>query len=373
MKPRIAMVSACPYPVPQGSQVLLGNTSAALYQAGHEVHLVVYGYDVGTPPPELHVHRCARIPFERKIAAGPSFAKPFQDLALTATLHRVVREQKIDVVHAHNYEGLLAALAARVRPIVYHAHNAMIDELPHFFPGTRRLGSWMDKMWPRKADRIIAPHSVLAQYLAGCGCDPARIHVIPPPLEVDLFKPRLEPWPVSEALPPVLYTGNMDRYQNLQGLVRIMELVHAQIPSARLVVATAARLRLDDMPGAERFPTPDFQSLCDALADDVVLACPRVSWSGYPIKVLNGMAAGRPVVAFKSAGYPITSGFNGITVPDDDHAAFADALVQLLKDPALRARLGTSARATIAAQHNYREIAEALSRVYTHALESTVA
>jgi glycosyltransferase involved in cell wall biosynthesis len=365
MKPRIAMVGACPYPVPQGSQVLLGNTSTALYRAGHEVHLVVYGYGVGTPPAGLHVHRCARIPFERKIAAGPSFAKPFQDLALIATIRRVVRENEIDVVHAHNYEGLLAALAARVRPIVYHAHNAMADELPHFFPGTRRLGSWMDKTWPRRADRIIAPHSVLAEYLAGCGCDPAQIHVIPPPLEVDLFTPR----PVSNGIPAVLYTGNLDRYQNLQGLLRIMELVRAQIPAARLVVATAARLRLDDMPGAERFPTPDFQSLCEALADDVVLACPRVSWSGYPIKVLNGMAAGRPVVAFKSAGYPIASRFNGITVPDNDDAAFAESLVQLLRDPALRERLGSSARATIAAQHNYREIAEATAGVYTCALQ----
>ena len=369
MKPRIAMVGACPYPVPQGSQVLLGNTSTALYQAGHDVHLVVYGYGVGAPPPGVHVHRCARIPFERKIAAGPSFAKPFQDLALTATIRRVVREQQIDVVHAHNYEGLLAALAAGVRPIVYHAHNAMADELPHFFPGTRGLGSWADKMWPRRADRIIAPHSVLAEYLVACGCDPARICVIPPPLEVGLFNPR----PVGDELPPVLYTGNLDRYQNLQGLLRIMKLVREQIPAARLVVATAANLRISDMPGAERFPTPDFWSLCDILARDVVVACPRVSWSGYPIKVLNAMAAGRPVVTFESAGYPVTSGFNGVTVPDHDHAAFAGSLVQLLTDPALRQRLGTNARATIAAQHNYREIAEAIAGVYTEALLNAVA
>lgn len=359
------MVGACPYPVPQGSQVLLGNTSAALHQAGHELHLVVYGYGVGEPPREFHVHRCARIPFERRIAAGPSLVKPFQDLALTATLRRVARSERIDIVHAHNYEGLAAALAARVRPIVYHAHNAMADELPHYFPGTRGVGDFLDRTFPRRADLIVAPHAALAGYLADCcGCDAARITVVPPPLEVGLFHPR----PVEDGTPPVLYTGNLDRYQNLSGLLRVMGRVREQIRGARLVVATSAPVRPDAMPGVEVWLTPDFASLCDALAGDVVVACPRVSWSGYPIKVLNGMAAGRPVVAFRSSAYPITPGFNGAAVPDDDEAAFAGALVELLTDPELRGRIGASARATIAAQHNYREIADALGGVYTHAL-----
>ena len=47
MKLRVAMVSACPYPVPQGSQVFLRETALTLLNLGHEVHLVVYGYGVG--------------------------------------------------------------------------------------------------------------------------------------------------------------------------------------------------------------------------------------------------------------------------------------------------------------------------------------
>lgn len=364
MKRRIAMVGACPYPVPQGSQVLLGNTSMALQAAGHEVHLVVYGYGVGAAPPELNVHRCLRIPFARRIAAGPSFGKPLQDLALVATLRRVVRENQIDIVHAHNYEGLLAALAARVRPIVYHAHNAMADELPHFFPGTRGVGRWLDLTFPRRANHVIAPHATLADYLVDCGCDPVAVTVIPPPLDVGLFTPQ----PVGDTVPPVLYTGNLDAYQNLRGLLRIMDFVRARVPGARLIVATSARIRPSDMPGAELFATPDFGTLRAALAQDVVVACPRVSWSGYPIKVLNAMAGGRPVVAYQSAGYPIASGFNGITIRDNDEAAFADALARLLTDSAARLRLGANARATIAAQHNYHEIADALAGVYTRTI-----
>ena len=116
---RVAMVAACPYPVPQGSQVLLRDTALALHDRGHDVHLVVYGYGIGENHTGLPIHRCRHVPGARKTAAGPSLAKPVLDVALAATLRRVVRTHHLDVVHAHNYEGLLVALAAHTRPIVY--------------------------------------------------------------------------------------------------------------------------------------------------------------------------------------------------------------------------------------------------------------
>ena len=113
MKLRIAMVAACPYPVPQGSQVLFRTTAEAVRRRGHDVHLVVYGYGAGEDDGTLPVHRCRSIPGMRRTLAGPSWGKPLADAALVATLRRVIREQSIDIVHAHNYEGLIVALAAR--------------------------------------------------------------------------------------------------------------------------------------------------------------------------------------------------------------------------------------------------------------------
>ncbi len=69
MSLRIAMVGACPYPVPQGSQVFLRDTARGLRARGHDVHLVVYGYGVGEDTSGLPLHRCARIPGARKTAA----------------------------------------------------------------------------------------------------------------------------------------------------------------------------------------------------------------------------------------------------------------------------------------------------------------
>lgn len=359
MSYRIVMVGACPYPVPQGSQVLLRSTALALRDRGHDVHLVVYGYGVGADDTGLKVHRCARVPGARRVAAGPSLGKPVLDAALVAALRRVVREVSPDVVHAHNYEGLLVALAAGRHPIVYHAHNAMADELPHFLPHSRWMGLWLDRTFPRRADHIIAPHQRLADYLGQCGCASSKISVIPPCVDIASFDASTE---VAET-PPVLYTGNLDRYQNLDLLLRAMDRVRTRLPDTRLIIATAENRTV---PSAEMVLTPDFPALKQVLMQDAVVACPRISWSGYPIKLLNAMAAGKAIVACQGAAYPLTHNHDGLVTPDNDEQAFADALVRLLTDRALRVLLGRNARDTIAARHAPQHIAASIERMYSN-------
>ena len=365
MSLRIAIVGACPYPVPQGSQVFLRDTARMLEARGHAVHLVVYGYGVGEDDSGLPVHRSRTFLGATKTDAGPSLVKPLLDAALVRTLRRVVREQRIDVVYAHNYEGLVVALAARKRPIVYQAHNAMADELPHFVRPrslSRPVGSWLDRTFPRRADQVIVPHAALAEYLIACGCRPARLTRIAPPAVQTLFDAD-EP---NGTNPPVLYTGNLDPYQNLGLLERVMKRVRREVPDARLVVATAAR---GEFPGADMVATPDFESLQRVLAQDAVVVCPRVSWSGYPIKLLNAMAAAKPVVACRGAAYPLVHRENGVVVDDNDEGAFANAVVELLGDPGLRRRLGQAARETVRADHAPEQIATQLEDVIISAHE----
>lgn len=356
MKLRIAMVGACPFPVPQGSQVLLRETAQLLQQRGHEVHLVVYGYGAGETPPGLNVHRCRRVPGDGRVRAGPFLAKPLLDLALLFELRRVVREFHIDVVHAHNYEALAVALLAGKRPIVYHTHNVMADELPYYFSGgrlARGFGTWLDRALPRRADRVVALHRRLAGYLILHGCAPDHVTVIPPPVDAAEFEAGL----IGRTMPAVLYTGNLDAYQNLGLLERAMGILRKSIPQARLMIATADPR---PVPYAECVHTPDLPALRAVLAEDHVVAVPRVSWSGYPIKLLNAMAAGKAVVACASAAYPLTDRYNGLVVPDNDAEAFARALSELLVNARLRAELGRHARETILAEYQPGAIAKLL-------------
>ena len=116
-------------------------------------------------------------------------------------------------------------------------------------------------------------------------------------------------------------------------------------------------------------PTPDVSSLSGILADDSVVACPRVSWSGYPMKLLNAMAAGKAIVACESSAYPLTHEHDALVVPDNDETAFADALLRLMKDGQLRAELGANARKTIESRHSPEAFAQKIERIYDQVSE----
>jgi len=296
--------------------------------------------------------------------------KPVADVMLRVALQRLIRSESFDVIHAHNYEGLWVALQAQsVLPIVYHAHNAMADELPYFLPMkkfSRTLGRWLDNTLPARADHIIALHQPLADYLVDKGCKKDRITVIPPPCDTEAFAqgPDIHP---SSSTPFVLYAGNLDTYQNLDLLRRAMARVKTILPEARLHIATSDRA---DVPWADHVcRITNFAALREILAQDCIVVCPRVSWSGYPIKIVNAMAAGKPIVACRSSAHSLQHMINGYIVEDNDCISFAEALILLIKDPALRRRLGKEARRTACERHSFHAYATAIMDVYDRACQ----
>jgi glycosyltransferase involved in cell wall biosynthesis len=70
-------------------------------------------------------------------------------------------------------------------------------------------------------------------------------------------------------------------------------------------------------------------------------------WEGLPLAVIEAQMAGRPVVAAAVGGMAdlVEDGVTGFLVPPSNPGALAKAIQTLLDDPALRRRLGTSARA----------------------------
>jgi glycosyltransferase involved in cell wall biosynthesis len=84
-----------------------------------------------------------------------------------------------------------------------------------------------------------------------------------------------------------------------------------------------------------------------AAADVVVV--PSL-WEGQPLIVQEALRAGRPLVASRTGGIPDLTGQDGaVLVPPGDAAALAEAVLSVLDDPALAARLSAAARDRAAA------------------------
>ena len=126
------MVAACPFPVAQGSQVYIEQMCTALAKRGHQVHLVCYHFGTHEGKYNFTVHRIPRITKYSRFRAGPSLQKPFLDLLLTIKLWQVIKKEKIDIIHAHNYEAPLAGFIVRTVtavPVIFNSHNVLSDEL----------------------------------------------------------------------------------------------------------------------------------------------------------------------------------------------------------------------------------------------------
>jgi len=390
---RIAMVAACPFPSPQGSQVFVRQMCRQLVARGHDVHLLTYGQgrDLDSDHRDGFVHhRIRRLPGDDAMRSGPTLVKPVLDAMMIASLDRLARHGDYDLLHCHNYEAAVIGLVVRARrrvPVVYHSHNLMSDELGTYFQGrvSRRLagaaGRMLDRSVPRRVDHAIAlcDHSADAMRRGGARAD--RVSVIPAAIDDD--GPRCSAGEARRRLGlpggrsaelVVGYCGNLDAYQNLDLLLDAVSLLAADgaVPGARLLVATHARDAAFERALAARglagnatvLATEDFDSASLAMAAADVLVLPRRHGSGYPIKLLNYMSAGRPIVTAGCGGKVVRDGVDGLVVPDDDPHALAAAVRRTAADPALGERLGHEARRRFLASLTWNSVLPAVEDVY---------
>ena len=92
-------------------------------------------------------------------------------------------------------------------------------------------------------------------------------------------------------------------------------------------------------------------AVLDAMRDSDVVVLPSILASrgdreGIPVCLMEAMATGRPVVSSELSGIPelVSSGVEGILVPQRDSEALAEALGRLGGDPAMRTRMGCAGR-----------------------------
>jgi 1,2-diacylglycerol 3-alpha-glucosyltransferase len=385
---RVAMVVASPFPANHGTPGSIREMCEALAELGHEVHVVTYHFGEERAPAGVTVHRAPGLGLRGRMVVGPTWPKPIWDLLMVFTLARVVWRERIDVIHAHNYEGALVGFGGRLltgRPLVYAAVNTMIDELGSYsFIRPRwladALARALDWLVPRLPSAIIALSTDLERFLEERGIRRERIHVIPLGIDVRAFagadgeaaRTRLG---VGRA-PLVLYTGILDRLQRVDYLLRAMTVVAAAVPEARLVLvanvlqaedlarcrALAQELGLADRAifvGSESFADiPPYMAAAD------VTVVPRPHCPGFPVKLLNSLAAGRPVVVFQGSAKGLRDGEAALVVPDHDWQAMGEAIVRVLKDESLSRRLSEGARRWVDQHYAWPLLAQRTIDVY---------
>lgn len=133
------------------------------------------------------------------------------------------------------------------------------------------------------------------------------------------------------------------------------------------------KLNLTDCVVLQNAITQDELKAVYAQATVFALPCQVVAdgdRDGIPNVLVEAMAMALSVVSTPISGIPelVENGINGLLVPTRDSQALAQAIEQLLREPALRSRLGANARATVCRDFDSSETTKVLRTLFVEAL-----
>jgi len=305
-------------------------------------------------------------------------------------LLRIIFREQPDVVHTHTAKaGTLGRLAAVVYNMARHRRRRCV--LVHTFHGHvfiayfGAIHTFLVKVVERAlshiSDRIVALADTQKRDLVerfGVAAE-RRVSVVHLGLELDpLLQISLDRregrqtfgFDASDRI--VGYVGRFVPIKDLETLVRAVAIAAGRVPNVRLLLVGDGehRERLEALAASLNIgQVTSFAGWREDLATvygvmDVVVTTSLNE--GTPVALIEAMAAGRPVVATAVGGVPkvVVDGVTGFLVPPADPARAADALEQLVRDPALCRSMGDSGRRVVASRFQAERLVSTMQNLY---------
>jgi glycosyltransferase involved in cell wall biosynthesis len=243
-----------------------------------------------------------------------------------------------DLVHAH---WLPSALAARAtgKPYVLQLWGTDVE--------LARRAPALARPLVRGAQVVVGASQALADAARELGA--RRVEIVPSGVDV--------PAAVGEPDEPphVLYVGRLSEEKGVEEFLAATE-------GLRRVVIGDGPLRAR-VPEAQGFVPP---SALGARYERAAVVCVPSRREGYGMTAREAMGHGRAVVATAVGGLvdAVEDGVTGLLVPPRDPDALREAVVRLLDDADLRARLGAAARERARTSFSREAEVEALLRLW---------
>jgi N-acetyl-alpha-D-glucosaminyl L-malate synthase BshA len=365
-----------------GSGIVATELARALVSRGHEVHLLSSDipFRLQSDPAGIVLHRV-------ETPAYPLFHEPQYLLSLATLIVQVVRERRLEIVHAH-YAVPHATAAWLAREILTVRHDVEPPRIITTLHGTdiTLIGSDPSFM---EAVSFSIDHSdavtAVSCSLRDSTCAAMPIHtdvrVIYNFLDCCQFQRRFDPelrrklslGGDDEAL--IVHMSNFRPVKRLDAVMDIFRRIR-QHRKARLVLAgegpDAVQVPLwADAYGLRDAVTvlPPQQSVVPLLSVADLFLLPSLQES-FGLAALEAMACEVPVVVSEVGGLPevVEHGVTGFLHPPDDLAAMADSAVAILGDPERHQRMGQAARHAVVSRFCSNDIVPQYEALYRELL-----
>jgi glycosyltransferase involved in cell wall biosynthesis len=377
-------------PSPKGASTHILHNLRGLINKGYDAHLITP--NDGLLPTEdtidgAQVTRVTQDLTQNFLARATHFGK--------AVLAHLALNPNYDVVHYRNiWDGLhLAQNKKRYGyKTLFEVNGLPSIELKYHYPGLDI--DLLTKIKEQElatlhlSDAIICPSNVTRDYIASLGLNRKLVTVIPNGVSASDFPPT--PLPAREGRVPVLlYIGTLADWQGLDIVVKALPKILSQ-QAVRLQIVGRGRSRqrkvlskqirklgvegsVTVLPAMPHHEIPALIAEADICVAPLGLNDRNVTQGACPIKVLEYMAAGRPLLA---SNMPIVrelvrEDVDALLFSPNDPDDLARQTLALLNDLELSKRLAQSASERALSKFTWHESQKKLGKVYEKLLAAS--
>jgi len=341
--------------------------SAALMRRGHEVQ-------IACRPGTTVAHKADALSIPRQDLEIRNSLVPAAVLGLL----RIVRQEKVEVIHTHDAKTTWAAYFASHlsslyfnRPVLIRTHHPAYNN--RYALSYRYL-----------SDRVVLLSQHLRDYLvAEKGIASSKVHIIPPGVDTDLFSTgsvksnARQELGISQKAPVIGMVACLRGEKGHRILIEAARVVLCFYPEARFLLVGSGQTEEAlhklvsrwTMKGHFIFTgyRPDVPPLLAAM-DIFVLPSLRET---MPISLMEAMAMEKPVIASRVGGIPevLTNKETGLLVPPGDSAALADGILYLLSHPSLAQEWGKNGRRVIEERYSLQSVVDRTIALYQNLKE----
>lgn len=302
---------------------------------------------------------------------------------------RLMRDERFDIVHTHaNKVGIMARIAAKISgiPIIIQGVHGWSFQYTLIPKAVNYIFLLMEKFASRFTDHFVTVSEVLVrdglrhnlgkadQYsVVRSGMELKRF------LEVEIDETSFRR---SLGIPASrLIVGTVMlfyRRKSPESIVRIAPKILEAVPDTHFLLvgdgdmmptvkALVEEMDLEDcvtLTGLRNDPEK-LMALMDVFVHPALVEIlPRV--------IIQAQATGTPVVSTELGGIPevINDRVNGFLVPAGDLDALTESIIELLKDPALRTKIGRAAQASTSSAFTVEAMVSSIEQLYDDLIES---
>jgi phosphatidyl-myo-inositol alpha-mannosyltransferase len=378
---RIAIVSDYYYPQLGGITEHVHNQATQLSRRGHEVTVVT--------PRILHTPKIVdaddvpEAPFElyRVGRALPFYANGGETLVTLAppmrnALDRLFAERPFDVVHVHNPFGAMLPIMAIMRSRAPVTVTTLHSVVPPAYKPLRVMRFLLRRLLGNLDARICVSAAVadsISPYFPGWD-----FHTIPNGVDTAFFSPDARPLPELAGKRNVVFVGRFDPRNGVKHMLGAFTLLRESRDDVRLIVIGDGPLRsfVEGMAPDHLRDDVLFEGRVNRLRARYLasaeILCTPCGLASFGMVLLEAMSAALPVVATRLPGFELVmdDGVHGLMVDRaDDERGFADALGQLLDDPARARAMGAAGRKRTLEAFAWPSVAQRLESLYLELLD----